>query len=117
MENLHESAAAAEVVPLSFPFQRGGYCHVLLARAGRVCLVERTSTRRWSRGAVHYEVVRLKLERERHRDAAGRWTDTGRRIEHYPSPTRWGRDGWTIVEPGPRSLPTRRSPRERVGHP
>ena len=77
---IHESAAAAEaVVPLGFPFTRGGYRHVLLARAGRVCLVERTSTRRWSRGAVHYEVVRLKLERERQRDA-GRWTDTGRKV-------------------------------------
>ena len=62
MATLHESAAAAEVVEaLTFPFTRGRYRHVLLARAGHVCLVERTSTHRDSRGAVHFEVIVVQL--------------------------------------------------------
>jgi hypothetical protein len=93
MARLHESATAAEVVPFSFPFQRGGYRHVLLARAGRVCLVERTSTHPDSRGSIHYEVVIL-------RHLAARVGPRGQCLpagEAYPSSRAWGRAGWTYT--------------------
>jgi hypothetical protein len=92
METLHENPAAAEaVVPLAFPFTRGGYRHVLLARVDRVCLVERTSTHRDSRGSVHYEVIVVQVERAR------RWPDGHMTPAHerYPKPKLWGSAGWT----------------------
>lgn len=92
MARVHENAAATEAVAtLVFPFTRGGYRHVLLARAGRVCLVERTSTRRDNRGSVHYEVIVVQVER------AKTWPD-GRVTparETFPKPAVWGSAGWT----------------------
>ena len=52
--------SAKVVVPLTFPLTRVGYRHELLARPGRVCLVERTSTHPDSQGSVHYEVIVLR---------------------------------------------------------
>jgi len=96
MATIPESATAAEVVPLSFPFQRGGYRHVLLAGSGRVCLVERTSTHPDGRGSVHYEVVLL-------RRLPARVVPGGRVLpacEAYPTSTAWGRAGWTYTARG-----------------
>src|SRR5262249_4348612 len=88
MTTIPERAVAAEaVVPFVFPFTRSGYRHVLLARTGWVCLVERRS------GWVHYEVVVLRVRRARVlpdgtlRPAA----------EEYPPTARWGREGWTYT--------------------
>jgi hypothetical protein len=121
MATIHESAAAAEaVVPLAFPFTRGGYRHVLLARTGRVCLVERTSTHPDSRGSVHYEVVVL-------RHLAARVGPRGQLLpasEAYPSSRAWGRAGWTYTTRGGAACrydalclrtPSAQEPRSRVG--
>jgi hypothetical protein len=92
MATIHESAAAAEgVVPLVFPFTRGGCRHVLLARVDSVCLVERTSTHPDSCGSAHYEVIVVQVEPER------RWPDGRVTPAHecYPKPTLWGSAGWT----------------------
>lgn len=94
---IHESATAAEaVVPLSFPFDRGGYRHVLLARVDRVCLVERTSRHPDSRGSVHYEVVVLRPLAAR----VGPREQVLPACEAYPSSTAWGRMGWTYTTQG-----------------
>jgi len=94
MAGVHENAAAAEAVaPLVFPFTRGAYRHVLLDRAGSVCLVERTSTYRHSHGSVHYEVIVVQVER------STTWPD-GRVTparETYQRPTLWGSAGWTCT--------------------
>ena len=94
MAVVHENTAAAEAVaPLVFPFTRGEYRHVLLSRAGRVCLVERTSTRRHSRGSVHYEVIVVQVI------GPTTWPD-GRVAptrESYPGSTLWGSAGWTCT--------------------
>jgi hypothetical protein len=97
MATIHERAAAAEaVVPLMFPFTRGGYRHVLLARTGRVCLIERTSTHPDSRGSVHYEVIVLRRLPAR-RGPRGQLLPA---CEAYPSSTAWGRAGWTYTTRG-----------------
>ena len=81
--------AAEAVVPFGFAFIRSGYRHVLVARTGWVCLVERSS----GSGSVHYEVVVLRVRRARVlpdgtvRPAA----------EEYPPTARWGREGWTYT--------------------
>jgi hypothetical protein len=97
MTTIHESASVAEaVVPLAFPFTRGGYRHVLLARTDRICLVERTSTHPDSRGSVHYEVVAL-------RRLLARVGPRGQMLpacEVYPSSTVWGIAGWTYATQG-----------------
>jgi hypothetical protein len=93
MERLHESAAAAEVAPLAFPFTRGRYVHRLLARVDRVCLVERVSTHPDSHGSVHYEVILVRSD-------PARTLPDGERIpphEHYPATRLWGTAGWTYT--------------------
>jgi hypothetical protein len=92
MDNLHESAAAAEaVVPLAFPFTRAGYRHVLLGRTGRWCLVERTWIGDGRPHLPHYEVVRLQVR------AARRMPDGAITPAHeaYPQPSKWGREAWS----------------------
>jgi hypothetical protein len=121
MDTLLESVAAAEaVVPLAFPFTRGGYRHVLLARTRQVCLVERTSTHPDSRGSVHYEVVLL-------RHLATRVGPRGQRLpasEAYPCSCAWGRAAWTYTTRGAAErrydaacleTPSAQEPRSRAG--
>jgi hypothetical protein len=94
METLHENPAAAEaLVPLAFPFTRGGYRHVLLARAGRVCLVERSSTHADSRSSVHYEVIVAQIA------TATTWPDgsTTPARARYPQAALWGSAAWTYT--------------------
>jgi len=79
------------MTPLRFPFNRDEYRHVLLARAGLWCVVERTWIGDGRPHLPHYEVVQLQ------RAPAKRWPD-GRETpahEAYPPPSRWGRDGWS----------------------
>jgi hypothetical protein len=81
-----------DVVPLPFPFTRGGYSHVLLARAGPWCIVRRTWIEDGKPHLPHYEIVRL------HHRAERKWPD-GRvtpALEAYPQPSRWGRDAWSM---------------------
>jgi len=89
------------MTPLRFPFDRDEYRHVLLARAGLWCVVERTWIGDGKPHLPHYEVVRLQCVREKH------WPD-GRHTpahEAYPSPAQWGREGWS--EPTLRHAATR----------
>jgi len=91
MENPHESAAVAEaVVPLTFPFTRSGYRHVLLARGERWCVVERTWIEDGCPHLPYYEIVQLRV-----RVATfwrGRLTPAH---EAYPPVAAWGREGWS----------------------
>jgi len=86
---------------MTFPFEQAGYRHVLLARAGRWCVVERTWIEDGGPHLPHIEVVRLDQIREK------RWAD-GRRTpahEAYPAPSRWGTTAWS--EPTLRHARTR----------
>jgi hypothetical protein len=77
--------------PLTFPFDRHGFRHVLLERTGNVCLVARHNLQS---GSVHYEVVVLQ-------HWPPRTLPTGRVIparERYPSTDAWGRSGWTFTK-------------------
>jgi hypothetical protein len=93
MATIHQRAAAEEaIVPLAFPFTRGGYRHVLLARHGGVALVQRTSTHPDSRGP-HWEVAVLRVRRARRLPNG----TTASAAEQYPSTARWGRAAWTYT--------------------
>jgi hypothetical protein len=81
------------MTPLAFPFDRAGYRHDLVQRSGRVCLVQRTSTRPDSRGHVHWEVVILCQYKER---PSPRGTILPA-VESYPPTTAWGTHGWTYA--------------------
>jgi hypothetical protein len=73
--------------PLHFPFTAGGYVHTLLAREGRVCLVERGN-------GAHYEIVVLQ-----HRPASR--APSGALVpahEGYPKTSEWGKCGWSYVQ-------------------
>jgi len=72
---------------LRFPFTARGYLHTLLAREGRVCLVER------GQGA-HYEVVILRA-RPPARCPSGTLLPAR---EAYPSTSDWGEYGWSYVQ-------------------
>jgi len=77
--------------PLEFPFERSEYRHVLLARVGMWCVVERTWMGDGKPHLPHYEIVQLR------REAAKTWPD-GRVIaahEAYPGPRVWGIAAWT----------------------
>jgi len=80
------------MTPLAFPFDRGGYRHVLLARVGPWCVVERTWIEDGQPHLPHYEVVHL-------RGATARTWPDGRVTaahEAYPAASRWGRDAWSV---------------------
>jgi len=87
--------------PLRFPFERDEYRHVLLARAGLWCVVERTWIGDGRPHLPHYEVIQLR------RVGARRWPDGRTTAPHeaYPPPSGWGREGW--------SEPTLRHARDR----
>jgi hypothetical protein len=55
-----DAVAADAVVPLVFPFTRGGYRHVLLGRVGLWCVVERTWVGDGRPHLPHFEVVQLR---------------------------------------------------------
>jgi len=77
---------------LRFPFDRSGYRHVLLARWGPWCIVERTWIEDGRPHLPHYEIVRVQHSRPR------TWPD-GRQTpahEAYPKPSQWGREAWTV---------------------
>jgi len=79
--------------PLRFPFDRDEYRHVLLARVGLWCVVERTWIGDGRPHLPHYEIVCLQ-----HRPAR-QWPDgrvTAAR-EGYPQPSKWGRAGWSLA--------------------
>jgi len=81
-------------VPLSFPFGRDDFWHVLVRREGDVCLVERTNLR-VDPPSVHWEVIVVQHSRA--------WRDrkTGRDYppsETYPPSSMWGEAGWTFTE-------------------
>jgi len=77
--------------PLRFPFERDEYRHVLLARVGMWCVIERTWIGDGRPHLPHYEIVRLR------RVTARRWP--GGRVtpahEAYPPARAWGLEGWS----------------------
>lgn len=76
---------------MDFPFTRAEYRHVLLARVGSWCVVERTWVGDGKPHLPHFEVVKLQPARPRTlpdgRETLGN--------ETYPPPTAWGRWGWS----------------------
>ena len=76
--------------PLSFPFTKSGFTHVLVERAGDVALVERTNRQT---GSVHYEVVLIQHEPAKRGRTAGVCLRGG----SYPGTSSWGIAGWTYV--------------------
>lgn len=77
---------------MTFPFVRDGYRHVLVARSGLVCLVQRDNI---ATGSRHWEVVRLRPH------GAATFPD-GRHVtagESYPTSQKWGEFGWTYTDP------------------
>jgi hypothetical protein len=91
MATLTETAAGTEaIVPLTLPFTRGGYRHVLLVRTGQWCVVERTWIEDGRPHLPHYEIVHLRVR------LATLWR--GRLTpahEAYPPAAAWGREGWS----------------------
>jgi hypothetical protein len=79
---------------MTFPFTRGGYCHVLLRRHEQWCLVERTWIEDGKPHLPHYEVVRL--QQTPAKQIRGRMVPAH---ESYPRPSQWGREAWS--EPSP----------------
>jgi len=77
---------------LRFPFDRGGYRHVLLARVGPWCVVERTWIEDGRPHLPHFEVVQLRTARE-HRAPTGAIIPAH---EAYPAPRDWGRIAWSV---------------------
>jgi len=79
------------MLPLAFPFDRGGFRDELEARDGDVCLVRRTNL---GTGSVHWEVVGLQL---RAAEVSQRGVLYPAR-EVYPGNEDWGEHGWTFTE-------------------
>jgi len=77
---------------MMFPFDRDGYRHVLLARAGRWCVVERTWAKDGRPHLPHYELVCLE-QRPVRTWPDGRVTPAD---DAYPQPSKWGRAGWSV---------------------
>jgi|SRR5215467_5807322 len=78
------------MLPLAFPFERGGFRHELERREGEVCLVRRVNL---ETGSLYWEVVRLKRQVER--AFAGRVYPAR---ERYPTDAEWGSAGWTFTD-------------------
>jgi len=76
---------------LTFPFTRGEYRHVLLARAGPWCVVERTWIGDGKPHLPHFEIVKLRALPE-HRAPNG---DVIPAHEAYAKPSDWGRRAWS----------------------
>ena len=76
--------------PLEFPFTRAEYRHVLLARVGLWCVVERTWIGDGKPHLPHFEIVKLRDVHEKPLPG-GR---SIRRHEAYPSPRDWGKVAW-----------------------
>ena len=79
------------MLPLAFPFERGGFRHELEHREGEVCLVRRTNL---STASVHWEVVQVQL---RGAEVSQRGVVYPAR-EVYPGTEEWGEHGWTFTE-------------------
>jgi hypothetical protein len=78
------------VLPLAFPFTRGGYRHVLLGRVGLWCVLKRTWVGDGRPHLPHYEVLRL------HREPARTGPD-GQVIAAHEvyAVGAWGSSGWS----------------------
>ncbi len=76
---------------LRFPFMSGGYRHVLLARVGRWCVVERTWVEDGREHLPHYELVQVRVRPVR------TWPDGTMTPaqEGYPDRRNWGKAGWS----------------------
>ena len=70
---------------LEFPFTRNGFTHELIERNDMICLVKRSK-----REHSHYEVVRLRIEKDKER--FGKFYPEH---ERYPSDEDWGSYGFT----------------------
>lgn len=74
------------MLPIKFPFKKGGFKHELIRRKGLVCLVKRSKINRF-----HFEVVRIRIAPEE--------TSFGKLYperEVYPPSEDWGTHGFTI---------------------
>jgi hypothetical protein len=79
--------------PVVFPFDRAGFRHVLLAREGDVCLVERTNLH-VKPPSVHWEVI---VVQHRPAEVSQRGVNYPAR-EAYPGNEQWGEAGWTFTK-------------------